>query len=196
MTESMPQPVSQPTPQPVSQPTPQPTPVPAPPFQSAPQPTGQPMRAPTSQIMKILVALNVVTLVAVVLLGAFSAINVADANQKIASVAASLPPGGVASSADVQAATAAAQGAEHAVADLTVQVTALNADLAAVRSQVAEIAAGAAAPSPGPTPTPDGAIAGIVSKLEELQTVVTHLQEDLAAINGLVQTVCSALGRC
>jgi hypothetical protein len=174
--------MTEPIPQPASQPTPQPTP--------------QPAARPTSQLMKILVALNVVTLVAVLLLGAFIAVNVADTSKQVASVAAAVPESGIASSADVEGATAATQAVGQAVNDLGSQVTALQAELIAVKSQVAELAATATLPSPGPTASPDGTLANIMSKLQSLQDVVTHLQEDLAAINGLVQTVCSALGRC
>jgi peptidoglycan hydrolase CwlO-like protein len=160
------------------------------------QPTPQPMSQPVSQTMKILVALNVVTLVAVVLLGLFIAVNVADASKQVSSIAAAVPESGIASAADVQDATAATQAVGQAVDDLTSQVTALQADLIAVKSQVAELAAAATSPSPGPTASPDGTLANIMSKLQSLQDVVTHLQEDLAAVNGLVQTVCKALGRC
>jgi hypothetical protein len=177
----------------MTEPTLQPAPQPA--TQPVPQSVAQPASQPVSQPMKVLIALNVITLVAVLLLGGFVAIKVADTSTQVSTIAAAVPESGIASSSDVKGLAMTTESVAQAVNSLSSQVTALQADIIAMRTQVAGIAASTGS-SPGPAASPDGAIANIMSKLEQLQGVVTHLQEDLAAVNGLVQTVCKALGRC
>ncbi len=149
-----------------------------------------------TQPMKILVALNVATLVVVVLLGAFVVVTASDANQKIASISAALPAGGVAGSAAVQGAVDAAQKTSQSVAALTAQVADTKAAVDAMTAQLTAMAAATAVPAPGASSATDGVIAGIVSKLETLQTAITHIQDDLTSVRGFVQSVCTALGRC
>lgn len=197
----MTEPTPQPAPQPVTQPVPQPVappPVVAQPApvvtQPAPAPAPRPASQPMSGPMKVLIALNVVTLVAVVLLGGYVAVKVSDTSTQVASIAAAVPESGIASTSDVKGVAMTTESLAQTVNGLSSQLTAIQADLIAMRTQVSEIAAGGV--SPAPTASPGGTIADIMSKLQSLQDVVTNLQGDLAAVNGLVQTVCKALGRC
>jgi hypothetical protein len=146
--------------------------------------------------MKMLVALNVATLVAVVLLGTFVVLTVNDTHQKVASIAAALPAGGVASSADVQDLTAANQATSQAITDLTTQVAALSTTLGAMQTELTTIAGAAASPVPGTTPAPDSTIGKLMAAVETLQSTVTHIQDDVAKVQSFAQTICSALGRC
>ena len=96
--------------------------------------------------MKALVALNVATLVAVVLLGMFVVVTVNDTSQKVATLAAAIPAGGLASSAEVQDVLAASQETSQAVTDLTAQVASLSTTLGAMQTQLTAIAGAAATP--------------------------------------------------
>jgi predicted PurR-regulated permease PerM len=146
--------------------------------------------------IKVLVALNVATLVAVLLLGAFVVVRVNDTSQQVASLSAKVPEGGVASQASVDDVLAATQETSQAVTDLTAQVAALSTTLGTMETQLAAIAGATASAAPGASFAPDSTLGKVMAAIQTLQATVTRIQDDVATVQGFVKSVCSALGRC
>ena len=146
--------------------------------------------------MKALVALNVATLIAVVLLGTFVVLTVNQTGQRVSEVATALPSGGIASSTDVQNLAAANQATSQGISDLTAQVSALSTTLATIQTQLTMISGTDTAENTGASPAPDSTIGKLMAAVQTLQTTVAHVQDDIARVQGFVQSICTAIGRC
>ena len=146
--------------------------------------------------VKALVALNVATLIAVMILGGFVALTVNDTNQKVATIAAALPSAGIASSTDVQNLAADDQATSQAISDLTAQMAALGTTLATIQAQLTTISGTDSAESSTASPAPDSTIGKLMAAVQTLQSTVSHIQSDVASVQGFVQSICRAIGRC